>query len=444
MGWKTILGRKFKKSIIMSKVIKFIDLFAGLGGTRIGFELACKKLSLKSSCVFTSEIKQSAIEVYSDNFKDNIIHGDITKINENDIPDFDFMLAGFPCQPFSSAGKRRGFFDTRGTLFFNIEKILKTKKPRGFLLENVEGLVTHGKGKTLEVIINNLKNLGYEVHYEVLDSSHYGVPQKRKRTYIVGHHNKKITFDKLKKKTKLIEEILEKGVASEETAFTKKLLEKFKPEELYGKAIKDKRGGSQNIHSWDIELKGIVNKNQKWILEKILRERRKKHWAEKKGIKWMDGMPLTINEIKTFTDNLFLSNVNLEEELNDLVTKKYLTFEHPKKQIQRKVSNGYVYERVPDETVPKGYNIVAGKLSFEISKILDPKDVAPTIVATDASKLAVIDSGKIRRLTIREGLRLFGFPETYKIKQPFNKAYDLLGNSVVVPVIKIVSERLLK
>ena len=134
--------------------LKFIDLFAGMGGTRIGFEQACESVKLKSKCVFTSEVKEHAIKAYKENFQDDEVFGDITKIEPNDIPDFDYLLAGFPCQPFSHAGSRKGFLDTRGTLFFDVERILEAKKPEGFLLENVEGLESHDNGKTLKVILN--------------------------------------------------------------------------------------------------------------------------------------------------------------------------------------------------------------------------------------------------------------------------------------------------
>jgi len=427
----------------MKKNIKFIDLFAGLGGTRIGFENACKKHGLQGRCVFTSEIKKSAIDTYIENFEEAKIHGDISKIEISEIPDFDYLLAGFPCQPFSAAGKRLGFYDTRGTLFFNIERIIKEKKPKGFLLENVEGLASHDGGETLKIIISNLENLGYKTSYKIIDSSLHGVPQKRKRTYIVGRMDRYVDLDRMSNSTKVLEEVLERDKNLLETDFTKKLFKKFKPSELYGKSIKDKRGGNNNIHSWDLEIKGSINKQQKWLLDKILRERRKKHWAGKKGIKWMDGMPLTLKEIESFVNDLFHFNINIKKELDDLVQKGYLTFEHPKKIIRKKIRDGYTSERIQDVTIEKGYNIVAGKLSFEISKILDPKNIAPTIVATDASRLAVIDGEGIRRLTVREGLRLFGFPEWYKINQQYSKAYDLLGNSVVVPVIAKVAERLL-
>lgn len=121
--------------------IKFIDLFAGIGGIRLGFEQACKKAKIKSECVFTSEIKPHAIEVLKQNHNEKI-DGDITQIEAKNIPDFDVLLGGFPCQAFSAAGKRLGFEDTRGTLFFDVARILKEKKPLGFVLENVEGLKT--------------------------------------------------------------------------------------------------------------------------------------------------------------------------------------------------------------------------------------------------------------------------------------------------------------
>lgn len=125
----------------MRKTIRFIDLFAGIGGIRCGLELAAKEAGYKTECVFTSEIKGHAIKVLKQNHPDEEINGDITTINENGIPDFDILCAGFPCQAFSSAGKRQGFTDTRGTLFFEVERILSRKKPLGFILENVEGLV---------------------------------------------------------------------------------------------------------------------------------------------------------------------------------------------------------------------------------------------------------------------------------------------------------------
>ena len=170
-----------------------------------------------------------------------------------------------------------------------------------------------------------------------------------------------------------------------------------------------------------------------------MRERRKKQWAEVIGIDWMDGMPLTLNQIRTFADQ-----ENLQEMLDDLVVKGYLKFEHPKKLIKSITTDGHTTTRREyDLSKPKGYNIVAGKLSFEVAKILNPNEVAPTLVAMDMQKLYVVDNGGIRRLSLREGLRLCGYPETYKFDIKELDGFDLLGNTVVVPVIKSVAKRLI-
>ncbi len=428
----------------MNKTIKFIDLFAGLGGTRVGFEQACRDLGLSSRCVFTSEIKPHAESIYKHNFCGDEVHGDITQIKVKDIPDFDFLLGGFPCQAFSTAGKKHGFNDTRGTLFFDIAKILKEKRPKGFLLENVEGLVTHDKadksksiGRTLEVIIEVLESLNYHVTWKVLNAVEFGIPQERKRIYIVGSKKKKVNLEGFEIEKATFGSIKEEGLPELESAFTSKLLQLFSVEELAGKSIKDKRGGSNNIHSWDLELKGKLKKKQKELMSTLLRERRKKQWAEKKGIAWMDGMSLTLDEIHSFYS--FMPKKELKGELDDLVDKSYLRYEHPKDLVE---VDG-VKRREFATHLEKGYNIVTGKLSFELNKILGDSTVAPTIVATEADRIGVIDSGYIRRMSERECLRFFGFPEWYKSNISHKELYDLVGNTVVVPVIRAISRRLL-
>jgi len=422
----------------MIKEIKFIDLFAGIGGIRKGFELACSEAGFATRCVFTSEIKPYAVDVLKQNHPNETIHGDITKVDEKEIPDFDFLLAGFPCQAFSAAGKRLGFLDTRGTLFFDVERILKEKKPFGFVLENVEGLVNHDRekpkdkiGRTLKTILQHLEDLDYEVNWKVLNAKDFAVPQDRKRIYIIGTKKEKPSLDNFPAKHKKLREVLETGLPVSNSRFTQLLLSHFPVDELYGKSIKDKRGGDNNIHSWDIEYKGPVSARQAELLNKMLKERRKKKWAEMYGIDWMDGMPLTIDYIRSFFDD-----PNLEEMLEDLVSKKYVVKEHPKK----KVGN----VRVQDASLPIGYNIVAGKMSFEVSKVLDPNDIAPTLVAMDMQHLFIADGFGLRTLSLREGLRLFGYPDDYKFDVKIEDGYDLLGNTVVVPVIKAVSERVIR
>lgn len=435
----------------MEKTIKFIDLFAGMGGLRIGFEQAFEEAGFKTECVFTSEIKEHAIKTLNENFKGNRIRGDICKIKSEYIPDFDFLLAGFPCQAFSSAGNRLGFNDTRGTLFFEVERILKDKQPYGFILENVEGLINHDKqnkedkiGRTLTIILNALDDLDYNVTWKLLNSKDFGVPQARKRVFIVGTKKESIDLDNFERFDSKLSDILETGKPIIDSDFTRALFKHYNTSDLYGKAIKDKRGGKNNIHSWDFGLKGEVSNEQKDLLERLFKERRKKHWAKEIGIKWMDGMPLTLEQISTF-----YSSDNLEEMLEDLVDKGYLVKEYPKELIEVKNKNGSISKkRIPDESKEIGYNIVTGKLSFEFTKILDPEDIAPTLVATDVSKIGVVDGDSIRKLTIREGLRLFGYPETYNLSMfdendnGLRKAFDLLGNTVVVPTVKSIAQRL--
>lgn len=417
--------------------VRFVDLFAGIGGIRLGFELACADRGITTECVFTSEIKPYAIDVLKQNHPGETVHGDITQINASEIPDFDFMLAGFPCQAFSSAGKRLGFEDTRGTLFFEVARILKEKKPFGFVLENVEGLVNHDKanrtdkiGRTLSTILQTLDELDYKVEWRVLNAKCFGVPQERKRIYIVGTKEKKPNLDHFQHKHSALKDILERGLPVSESAFVQLILKHYTIQELYGKSIKDKRGGENNIHSWDIEYKGAVSVNEKELLNTMLKERRKRKWAEEFGIDWMDGMPLTLEQIRTFCDF-----EDLEEMLSDLVKKGYLKMEHPKKKVGK--------SRVQDTSLPKGYNIVAGKMSFEINKVLDPDGIAPTLVAMDMQHLFVADGNGLRTLSLREGMRLFGYPDTYKFDTTIENGYDLLGNTVAVPVIKEISSRIL-
>ncbi|GEQ87431.1 cytosine-specific methyltransferase [Patiriisocius marinistellae] len=425
--------------------VKFIDLFAGLGGIRLGFEKSFAELGFETECVMTSEIKPYAVETLAKNFNHDYFVGDIFNVENKQIPDFDFLLGGFPCQAFSFAGNRHGFAETRGTLFFEIERILRDKNPYGFILENVEGLVKHDLenkndkiGRTLSTILYKLKDeLGYNVSWKVLDSIDFGLAQSRKRIFIVGTKDETANLNVTKRKFNPLKTILENGLETINSDFTQKLFNHFEMEDLYGKSIKDKRGGDNNIHSWDIGVKGEVSDEQIILLNKLFKERRKKHWAEKIGIDWMDGMALTLKQISTFH-----KSENLKSLLDDLVKKGYLRFEHPKKLVREKTDIGEKKYRTYDETKPKGYNIVTGKLSFEINKILDPNDIAPTLVATDVSRLAVPDNGGLRRLTIREGLRLFGYPEWYQIPVKESEAFDLLGNTVAVPVVEHVSEQL--
>lgn len=166
---------------------KMIDLFAGIGGTRLGF-YQTKKVNI----VFSSEFDEHAVKTYKANYGEQPF-GDITKIETESIPEHDILVGGFPCQAFSQAGKKLGFEDTRGTLFFEIARILKKKQPKAFLLENVKNLTLHDHGKTFEVIVNTLKELGYEVFPCLFKAKDFGVPQNRERIYIVGFNKDKVS-----------------------------------------------------------------------------------------------------------------------------------------------------------------------------------------------------------------------------------------------------------
>jgi len=168
--------------------LKFIDLFSGIGG----FRLALEKNGCK--CVFSSEIDKNAIKNYELNFNETP-YGDIKKIDPKKIPDHDILCGGFPCQPFSLAGQRKGFLDTRGTLFFDIEKIIKEKKPRCVFLENVKGLVNHDNGNTFKTILLKLTKLGYNVFYKVLNSTQFGITKNREIIFIIFFRKKNTHFE---------------------------------------------------------------------------------------------------------------------------------------------------------------------------------------------------------------------------------------------------------
>lgn len=309
------------------KDFTFIDLFSGIGGFRLAFE------SVGGKCVFSSDIDKWANETYFMNFGE-YPHGDISEIPANQIPDHDILCAGFPCQPFSIGGYRKGFCDTRGTLFFEIERILKAKKPKMFLLENVKGLTNHDKGKTFKVIKESLWNLGYSIFYQVLNSKDYGVPQNRERIFIVGFRDdvKSFKFPLPIEKESNINELLEKDVKGH-------------------------------------ELSGIAS------------DHLKKHYEEfKKNKKVNDDYPIFATEIRP-------SRCSIRNDGNSPC-------------LTAKMGTG-------------GNNV-------------------PVLVREN------------RKLTVRECLRLQGFPEDYKIKDNYSQSYKQIGNSVTVPVVTLIAKEMIK
>ncbi len=409
-------------------MIKFIELFAGTGGIRLGFEQACRSVGLQTKCVFSSEIDKNACASYELNFGHNPF-SDVTQIDE--LPAFDFMLAGFPCQSFSYAGKRRGFGETRGTLFFEVERLLAKYKPKGFLLENVRGLTTHDQGRTFETLINSLKKIGYSVDYFLLNSSNFGMPQNRVRIYIVGTLHQQINMTlqsdvgaadshKFKQQSgqlslfselqaiRVVGDILENETAKKYEC-TEDFVAKLKKvigddlSKLHGYRLIDYRGG-QAIHSWELGIKGECSQAEIEFLNLLIANRRKKAF----GIH-QDGKSLTLEQIMTFYQKSDLKSV-----LSSLIEKGYLS----------------AYDNK--------YNPVAGNMSFEVFKFLDPESISITLTASDTNRLGIIQNGKARRLTPRECARLQGFPDSYKLLDNDNAVYKQMGNAVSVPVVATV------
>ena len=410
-------------------MIKYIDLFAGVGGIRLGAVRAMNKLGIDSQCVLSSEIDEKACETYELNFREKP-QGDIRKISE--IEPFDFLLAGFPCQPFSYAGKRKGFGDTRGTLFFEIERILEKYHPKAFLLENVRGLRTHDGGRTFETIMQKLHNLGYGTAELLLNSSDFGVPQNRVRLYILGIYNatpkmsivtntgaadshkyknsyQQITlFDNSEKKRCTVGEILESNVPPKyfcSTEFTEQLRSVVGDDltKLHGYRLIDYRGG-QSLHSWELGKKGVCSSAEIDFMNLLIQNRRKHDFGTQQ-----DGKKLTLEQIQTFYKKPDIMSV-----INSLIEKGYL-----------KQENGT-------------YNPVCGNMSFEVFKFLDPDSISITLTSSDANRLGVIQNNMPRRITPRECARLQGFPDTFVVNPSDSFAYKQFGNSVSVPVIEAV------
>lgn len=400
---------------------------------RLGLEKACKNKGYTSKCILTSEIKRPAIEVLQENYKEPV-QGDIKEISN--IVEFDILLGGFPCQAFSSAGKRMGFEDTRGTLFFEIARILKESKPKGFLLENVRGLLWHDKGKTLKVIENTLHELGYNTQILEVDGKEYNTPQSRKRVLILGKLKEYGEFTEYKHtpQEKDFKEIREYGKPVEDTSIPEKLKEVGKPLNfLKDKKIRDTTKSSKRIvNSWDINLYGKVDEIDKQILTIILEQNRlKENRCEE--LKEVDRIPLTLDQIYKYTkDSIEIDKNELKRGLDKLVEQTYLAYRHPRKQ------------RKELDHLPKGYKPAKGYLSQEFSEILGDKQIN-SLTAVGLDKVGVLEEKGIRELTELELKRLFTYPDNFKIPETVSRRemLDLFGNTVIINCIEKASEHLL-
>lgn len=408
-------------------MIKFIDLFAGVGGIRLGVSQALSQNGIESECVLSSEINEKACETYQLNFGEHP-SGDIKLIE--DVEQFDLLLGGFPCQPFSYAGKRMGFGDTRGTLFFEIERLLEKYRPKAFLLENVRGLYTHDGGRTFNTIMDKLHGLGYGTYDLLQNSSNFGVPQNRIRLYIVGISGAEPKMnlatdlgsaDSHKYKDKSVELSLfdEKprcrvGDVLEPTVDEKyycsdsfqQMLHNVVGEDLsvlHGYRLIDYRGG-QSLHSWELGMKGKCTDSEISFMNALILNRRKPIFGKEQ-----DGKKLSLEQIKTF-----YSGSDVEDVIASLIEKRYLQVKDGK------------------------YNPVCGNMSFEVFKLLDPDSISVTLTSSDANRLGVIQHNRARHITPRECARLQGFPDSFKLHPSDTWSYKQFGNSVSVPVINAV------
>lgn len=414
-------------------MIRYIDLFAGVGGIRLGVGRALSQNGIESRCVLSSEINEKACETYQLNFKEHP-SGDIRQIEE--VEPFDLLLGGFPCQPFSYAGKRKGFGDTRGTLFFEIERLLEKYRPKAFLLENVRGLYTHDEGRTFNTIMDKLHGLGYGTFDLLQNSSNFGVPQNRVRLYIVGiyggvprmslgtdlgavdsHSFKKdcqemSLFDD--KPICRVGDILETNV--DEKYFCserfQQMLHNAVGEDLsvlHGYRLIDYRGG-QSLHSWELGMKGLCSDAEIRFMNALILNRRRPIFGKEQ-----DGKKLTLEQIKTF-----YKESDIEEVIASLLEKRYLQVKDGK------------------------YNPVCGNMSFEVFKLLDPNSISVTLTSSDANRLGVIQDNRARHITPRECARLQGFPDSFKLHPSDAWSYKQFGNSVSVPVIEAVFDDFIK
>jgi len=271
--------------------IKYIDLCCGIGGFRVALNNFQKNNPNYSfDCILSADIKDDAIKTYNLNFNENIKKTNIIHIEE--INPFDLLCAGFPCQPFSSAGQKKGFEDDRGGIIFKIVDICKKYKPKFIILENVPNLITLENGKPLKRICDEFKNIGYFVSYKKLNSSDFGIPQNRERVFIVCCLEIQINLEKIVyvdqdvKLNSIMD--YEAKYTDIEKSFADKILNLHLQTPLFGYKMQDKRGGQNNIHSWDIGVNGNLTIDERNLMNKIMTERRRKHWADKKTLfGWM-------------------------------------------------------------------------------------------------------------------------------------------------------------
>jgi DNA (cytosine-5)-methyltransferase 1 len=292
---------------------KYIDLFAGIGGMRIGFSQACEELGHESECVFSSEWDSKCQDTYEINFGERP-DGDITEIVKNhldSIEKHDLLFAGFPCQPFSNAGLKKGFNDTRGTVFHDIAKIIKAKKPKAFILENVKGLRSNDKGNTLRVILKVLReDLGYFIpDPQILNAKDFGLPQNRQRIFIVGFAKKNnFTFpEPLNIKTK-VSSILNPGRTPRKYYISQRLWDSHRARRLKNQSSKPKKGfGYKSVTANDSYTSTISARYYKDGAEILI-----KRIGEDADIPPRKLTPDEARQLQGFPDNFILNQSDIQ------------------------------------------------------------------------------------------------------------------------------------
>ena len=310
------------------------------------------------------------------------------------------------CQTFSYAGKRMGLDDTRGTLFYELARIMKDKQPQWAIFENVKGLLTHDGGQTFETILHTFYSLGYHVSFQVMDAKYYGVANSRPRVFIVCHRDTEIQMRIPVQQTIPFSSIKE-TLPPEESEYTRKLLAKYTPEYLRGKKVTDKAKSKNIIHTWEFEARGPVNGTQIKIMEHL-----RDQYINGKGSKGSNYEVLASH----FGD--------IKDDIEDLLTKRYIQ-----------------YKEKEDE-----YRVLAGELSGHFTRFVDSRKPLPTLVATSLPHMGVVEDTGIRKVSLHEATRALGFPEGYKLPDTISEtwAYDLLGNTVAPPVVKLIMDEIIK
>lgn len=420
----------------------YIDLFSGIGGFKIGLD------AVGGKSLGYSEIDKYALETYKQNFqdKDDVELGDVTKITK--IPHVDMLVGGVPCQSWSIAGKKRGFDDPRGKLWYDTIRMVELAKPKVFIFENVKGLFDPRNRENLNLILDNLTALGYECHYQLLNSYDYDVPQNRSRIFIVGFKkglhkfSKRFSYPSPQASHSTVAEHIEN------LKIRKIIKKKFDPHTIYGAVIPksrnafqkedeindffifcDTRNGHTTIHSWDLLE---TSEAEKLICMTILQNRRKKKYGD------FDGNPLSYANLKELIPGL------KKKDLNSLLKKRILKLNYDKKYdlVHSKNSAGInnIYRVfLPNSKIFSTLTATGTKdfIATDYVECDDPKEYKQAFIDQ------IYKTGKFRQITAREAARIQGFPDDFMPHSNERHAQKQFGNAVSPPVVESLARQIL-